>query len=441
MELVMSPEELVIHELQRSQWLRPDEIERNQRPLLERMLRHAATHTEFYRSRLAPLFHGADANTADIDLSKWGELPVLRRADAIDHLDGMRARIVPEDSGDVREGESSGSTGRPLRHLRSKLASVVGNCLLERVYELFELDLNGSLAHITLDRQRTCPYPLGGHFKGWNSHAPNADLYVLDINASPTEKLAWLQRVKPDHVMTYPETLKEVAESAAGQSTELRFRAFISTGEILKPETRALIGKVFSCQVIDIYGAREIGPIAFQCPDAEGYHACAEALILELLDDRDQPVAHGEYGRVVVTSLYNFAMPFIRYDVGDYAVARDACPCGRGLVALEHIAGRTRNMFVMPDGSRKRLRGAFVAEASKYLAYRQIQFVQTDLNTVEIKYVPDASGAAASVEMIEKLLRREFHDAVEVRLASVEQIDRGAGMKTEQFISMVAGES
>jgi phenylacetate-CoA ligase len=436
---MLSPEQQFIHDLQRWQWLSPAEIGQIQGPLLERMVRHAATQTDFYADRLMPLFLGSDPATAPIDLSRWTEVPVLRRADAIGHVQGMQARSVPPDSGDVRHGESSGSTGRPLRHVRSTVAVTVANCLLERIYELFDVDLSGSLAHITVDKQRTCPYPNGGRFKRWNFQAPDADLFVLDIGASAAEQLDWLQRMRPDHVMMYPETLREVADVAVAQKSGLNFRTFISTGEVLKSETRESIARTFGCRTIDIYGAREIGPIAFQCPDADGYHVCAEALILELLDDEDRPVAPGEYGRVVVTSLYNHAMPFIRYDVGDYAVASaESCACGRGLPNLDRIAGRTRNHFVMPDGSRKRIRGLLVGETSKYLAYRQVQFVQTAVNTVEIKYVPDANGGPPNLEMLTQLLRREFHDAVNVRLVAIDRIERGAGMKMEQFVSLVA---
>ena len=82
-----------------------------------------------------------------------------------------------------------------------------------------------------------------------------------------------------------------------------------------------LIVQAFGCQTIDLYAAREIGQIAFQCPEGPGYHLCSEAVLCELVDDDGLPVGPGEYGRVVLTSLYNFAMPFIRYDIGDYALS------------------------------------------------------------------------------------------------------------------------
>jgi phenylacetate-CoA ligase len=435
---MLSAGEELVHDLQRSQWLSESEIAESQRPLIERLVRHAAAQTEFYRERLAPLFAGSDPASAPVDLSRWGEVPVLRRADAVDHLQTMTARSVPPDSGNAHHGESSGSTGRPLRHMRSARSVAMANALLERIYELFEVDLNGSLAHITLDKQRACMYPGGGSFKGWNIQSPNADLFVLDIRATAEEQLEWLERVRPNHVMTYPETLREVVEAAAAQDSSLRFQTFIATGEVLKPETRDLIATKFGCRTIDVYGAREMGPIAFQCPDEGGYHVCAEALLFELLDEADRPAPAGAYGRIVVTSFYNYAMPFIRYDIGDYALAAAGpCACGRGLTKLDQIAGRTRNLFVMPDGSKKRLQGALVQETSKYLSYRQVQFVQTAIDTIQINYVPGEGDATADDEMLTQLLRRAFHDAVNVRLVPVDRIERGPGMKLEQFVSLV----
>jgi phenylacetate-CoA ligase len=436
---MLSAGEELVHDLQLSQWLSEAQIVEGQRPLIERLVRHAATQTEFYRERLGPLFAGSEAAFAPVDLGRWGEVPVLRRPDAIDHLEKMSARSVPPETGGVRQGESSGSTGRPFRHLRSARAVTMANGLLERVYELFDVDLNGSLAHITLDKQRTCTYPAGGQFKGWNFQSPNADLFVLDIRAAAEEQLEWLERVRPQSVMTYPETLREVAETAAAKGSPLKFQTFIATGEMLKPETREFIARTFACRTIDIYGAREMGPIAFQCPDEGGFHVCAEALVFELLNELDQPVPAGAYGRVVVTSLYNYAMPFIRYDIGDYAVAAPSpCACGRGLLKLDQIAGRTRNLFVMPDGSKKRLQGALVQETAKYLSYRQVQFVQTAIDTIQINYVPCGSHVATDDRMLTQIFRSAFHDALNVRLNPVDRIERGPGMKLEQFVSLVA---
>jgi phenylacetate-coenzyme A ligase PaaK-like adenylate-forming protein len=61
---------------------------------------------------------------------------------------------------------------------------------------------------------------------------------------------------------------------------------------------------------------------------------------VEVLDEEGRPCAPGETGRVVATSLNNFAMPLIRYETGDTAEVGAPCPCGRGLPVLTRIMGR-----------------------------------------------------------------------------------------------------
>jgi phenylacetate-CoA ligase len=241
--------------------------------------------------------------------------------------------------------------------------------------------------------------------------------------------------------MTYPMTLREVVEFImGGGAPRVTFSTFISTGETLDEDTRRIVADVFGCRVVDLYAAREIGPIAFQCPDAPGYHQCFESVLCELVDNDGKPVPAGEFGRVVVTALHNYAMPFIRYDIGDYAQASPTpCRCGRTLPYLSAIGGRARNFFIMPDGSRRRLRGLMLRDLEKLLDYRQIQFVQTATDALTVRYIPLPEGRAPEHDEITNLLRGTFHDELNVRLEPVDQIERSAGFKLEQLISLVPG--
>jgi phenylacetate-CoA ligase len=432
---MLTKEQQFVSRLQQTQWLSAEELTLYQRPLIERLVRHAATQTEFYPERLAALFHGADARTAQIDLACWPSVPIIDRADVIQYVDQMKARQVPQDTGGIRQGESSGSTGRKLVHLRSEIADVIANCMWDRVYELFELNLSGSLAFITYDKDGRYAYPHGGTARCWNHTNPEAEVHILDVGASPAAQLDWLERVRPAHVMTYPMMLREVAELALARSSALRLETFISTGEILDASDRAAIERAFGCRVIDVYGVREIGQVAFQCPDGAGYHFCSEAVLCELVDDQGAPVRPGEFGRVVVTALYNYAMPFIRYEIGDYAQASvSPCSCGRGLPSIDHIGGRTRNMLVLPDGSKRRVVFDWISQS---LSYRQIQIVQKTIYSIEIRYLPESS-AEPDLADLTRLLREKFFPGVTVELVPVKRIERGAGMKFEQFISQVA---
>jgi phenylacetate-CoA ligase len=130
-----------------------------------------------------------------------------------------------------------------------------------------------------------------------------------------------------------------------------------------------------------------MGFIALQCPRHEHYHVQSESVLVEVLDEDGEPVRPGEIGRVVLTSLHNFAMPLIRYAIGDYAEAGAPCPCGRGLPVLKRILGRSRNRVSMPDGRRAwpdvgALRAAIPGA-------EQIQVVQQGADAVEVRYARD----------------------------------------------------
>jgi len=320
----------------------------------------------------------------------------------------------------------------------------VSNCQLNRVYELHEFDLSGSLAHITHDATGQSSYPAGSRGKGWNVSVPDAKLYSLEVRTPTIEQLDWLERVGPTYVMTYPNNLRAIAELALRRgNSNLKFKTFIATGEVLEDEAREVISRAFGCSVVDIYGAREVGPIAFQCPDADTYHLCAETVICELLNENGLPARSGEYGRVVVTPLYEYAMPLIRYDLGDYMLlSLVPCSCGRGLPSIDRVAGRVRNLFVMPDGTKLwPPMGPISKTLTKFMSYKQIQFIQAGVDQLEIRYVPDGAGDAPDLGRITELLRGEFHPRLQVVLAPVDRIERGAGMKIEQFVSLVGERS
>ena len=103
--------------------------------------------------------------------------------------------------------------------------------------------------------------------------------------------------------------------------------------------------------VWETYSCEEIGNIATSCPNGEALHVVAESVLVELLDDDDQPCEEGAIGRVVVTDLHNFATPLVRYDLGDFAQVVPRCPCGRGLPTIGRVVGREANRLRRPDGT------------------------------------------------------------------------------------------
>ena len=139
--------------------------------------------------------------------------------------------------------------------------------------------------------------------------------------------------------------------------------------------------------VHDNYTSREVGYMALQCPEHDHYHVQSEGVYLEILDESGRQCRAGEVGRVVVTPLHNFAMPLIRYDVGDYAEVGEPCPCGRGLPVLTRILGRQQDVLTLPTGEQRwTLLGSSDVKAFMEMApIRQYQFAHVARDTIEVR--------------------------------------------------------
>jgi len=186
-----------------------------------------------------------------------------------------------------------------------------------------------------------------------------------------------------------------------------------------------------------MYSDEEVSHIAMQCPKHEYYHVQSESLLVEVLDDNNRPCAPGQVGRVVITTLHNFAMPLIRYTNEDYAEVGEPCPCWRGLPVIKRILGRRRNMVVGPDGSRSWPQLPTEVWA-KIAGIRQIQLHQHDRDDVEVR--------VESPKPLTDAQQRELGTALQSRMGSHltfsfnhhDHIPRHANGKFERFICHVA---
>jgi len=114
---------------------------------------------------------------------------------------------------------------------------------------------------------------------------------------------------------------------------------------------REKIESVFGTKVYEFYGSREISSIAGEC-DAGLLHLLTFNNYVEVLDKQNRPVREGEMGKLIVTDLHNYAMPFIRYEIGDMAIlGPKRCKCGNPLPTLKDVTGKSRDFFIREDGS------------------------------------------------------------------------------------------
>lgn len=213
-------------------------------------------------------------------------------------------------------------------------------------------------------------------------------------------------------------------------------REVITYGELLLPEVRDVCRQAWGVGVADMYSCEETGYIALQCPASDHYHCQSESLLVEVLRDDGSACQPGEIGRVVLTSLHNFAMPLIRYENLDYAEVGDACPCGRGLPVLKRILGRRRNMALGLDGQR------FWPEVaaktwSAIEGVEDVQLVQVAKDRMEARVVASRSLSANREQALSIALRDALGHAYAFSFHYLPDITRHANGKYDRFICQV----
>jgi phenylacetate-CoA ligase len=162
----------------------------------------------------------------------------------------------------------------------------------------------------------------------------------------------------------------------------------------------------------------------------------SESVLVEILDDFNQPCQPGEIGKVVLTPLHNYATPLLRYDIGDYAEVGFPCPCGRGLPVLKRIYGRVRNTMVLPSGE-KQWPGFILSAWAKMGPIRQMQTIQQSLSQIEIKMVVTRPLTEDETEQLHQKITADFGGHFQVSFRYVDDIPRSKGGKYEGFICEV----
>ena len=304
----------------------------------------------------------------------------------------------------------------------------------------FGLDTARPLASIRSYQLAQIPsYPDGVVRGGWSSANPEAVSHGLELKTPVAQQLEWLTRRKVPYLQTVPSNALELAYAATPQEArQLAIEFIFGIGETVSNHSRELIRERLGARLAGIYSCKEVGFIATECPAAPHYHVVAENAVVDIVGDDGRPVAPGELGRVVLTGLYNYAMPFIRYAIGDVASwATAPCQCGRSLPVIAQVEGRTRSAFVFRDGKRMWPRSWDARDMRAFVPFREFQMVQLDHERIEFRYVPDGSGRAPDLEGLAAFAHARLHPSVEIILVPLDALPRGPSGKFEQFLSLV----
>jgi phenylacetate-CoA ligase len=418
-------------QLEQSERLSRDELSAMQFRRLEQVLRHAWQALPFWRERLAGTgYDPARPLTAAV----FAQLPLLTRADVQNGGDALHVGNPPSGQGRVHELQTSGSTGRPATFLYSDLEEVYWHAFTLREHLWHQREAGTKLCAIRYMKE-------GGATRGWG---PSTDIVLetgpgaaLRIDTPLSEQVAWLERERPQYLLSYASNLAALAHAFIQQGRALPgLREVRSVSETVRPALRELVRAAWNVGLVDIYSAREVGYIALQCPLHPHYHVQEENLLLEVLDAAGEPCAPGLPGRVVVTALHKFAMPLIRYEIGDYAVPGEPCACGRGLRVLTEVLGRTRNMLHLPDGE-QRWPLCDLVGLPGMPGILQYQYVQKTLHDIEVRLVVGAAWSRELEPGLAQIIQQRLGYPFRLEFNYLPRIERSEAGKFEDFVSLL----
>jgi phenylacetate-coenzyme A ligase PaaK-like adenylate-forming protein len=339
--------------LRQTQFMPPERMREYQRSLLERLIRHARAQVPFYRDsgRLDPLFRRDDT----IDWERWREIPSLTRKEVQDAGSTLHAERVPPETGRTWTLTTSGSTGEPVSVLHCALSGETAwTAILLRDFERHNIDTAQRFARIGRFPQEEA-FPGLRRSNAWSGELARIgiDAPRLDIpeTMTPEEIIDAVTGFKPAYLGLNPVMIEPLCSWDQDRLlSDLGIDAIFPTGDRLTEQTKHLAIDHFRCRIVNRYSSEECGWIASICPNCDRFHVHSEVIHLEVLDVCGAPVSPGKTGWVVVTPLYNYAMPLIRYDHADQALVGTPDRCQIALTALDAIDGKQPTLFLFPGG-------------------------------------------------------------------------------------------
>ncbi len=378
-------------QLDEIQWWSADELSAHQFTQLQLLVDYAQRAVQFYRERFA-----AAGLPPGMRLSpeSWRQFPLLTRHDVPLAGSQLHSPEMPESHGRAVPKFTGGSTAKPVMTLSTAVTDLYWRTLTIRDHLWQQRNFAQNLGVIRYTTGGAAAPPDGEHMANWGQATAGlvatGPCEVLSVASTIDQQAHWLLKRDPAYLLTYPSLVFALATHF--QTSNLRLpnlREVRTFGEVLEPKVRDACRDAFNVNVVNNYSSQEVGYIALQCPKHEHFHVQSESLIVEVLDDTGGPCQPGQIGKVVITTLHNFAMPLLRYDIGDYAEVGERCPCGRGLPVLRRILGRKRNMFILPSGEQRW--PAFeldpTAAFTRSLPVSQFQVIQRSLREIEVMLV------------------------------------------------------
>ncbi|MEH6536903.1 MAG: phenylacetate--CoA ligase family protein [Psychroserpens sp.] len=385
-------------------------------------------HNDYYKSL-----------TKHIQSKNWNSLPVMTKRDLQLPLEERLSKGFTTKN--VYVNKTSGSSGDPFIFAKDKFCHAMTWAVIQNRFGWYDLDFNTSrqarFYGIPLDKK--------GYYKERlkDGLSKRYRFSVFDLSDAAFEKhLKKFKSTTFDYINGYTSSIVQFAKFLERKQLNLKsicptLKACVVTSEMLFDKDKALMEDYFGVPVINEYGASELDLIAFQNPSND-WQLNSETLFIEILDENDTILPYGAEGRVVITSLYNKAHPFIRYDIGDVGVLSEQSTLK--IPILKTLVGRTNDIAILPSG--KKAAGLTFYYITKSIIeddgnVKEFIVEQLETHLFKVTYVSSEALTEDKTATITQEMENYLEKGLTITFERQNELKRSKSGKLKQFTSFV----
>jgi phenylacetate-CoA ligase len=415
-----------IAQLKKHQWLKEDELRKIQEYKLRKIIDHTYKNVPFYYD----LFKSANLKASDIqttdDLKK---IPIISKKDVQKNYPN---RIISKniDLNECHFLSTSGSTGRPLKVCYDKKCRYFRGSV--NLFIFFELGLKFYDKLVTI---RDDSFEIKETWYNKLGILRKKNISVFDYQENILKKLSEL---KPDVIYTYPSILSLLGKAIEEENNfPVSSKLILTTGEFLTDSSRKNLSSIFNSQINSIYSTIEFGHLAFECKEHSGYHIITDNAIIEFVKD-GHDIKAGERGEVIVTTLQNYAMPLIRYRLGDIAtLSNTKCSCGRGFPLIKQIEGREDDFLILPSG--RKISPRMINVIEHIPGIKEYKTIQETKELFVVKLIKNDEFSERTISEVKKqIMTGCLGEKVAVEVEIVDELPKERTGKKRAVVSKVS---
>ncbi len=370
---------------------------------------------------------------------KWTDLPIMTKKDFQKPLSERLSKDFS--SNNVYVNKTSGSSGDPFIFAKDKFCHALTWANIQNRFAWFGIDFNTSL------QARFYGIPLdffGNKKERFKDFLSNRYRFsIFDLSDKVLEKILMQFRNKKfDYINGYTSSIVLFAKFLEQKNIILKticptIKCCVVTSEMLFESDKLLLEKQFRVPIVNEYGASELDLISFQNIDND-WQVNSETLFVEILDQKNNVLPNGTEGRIVITSLYNKAHPFIRYDIGDIGILDEKSTFKKPL--LKKLIGRTNDIAILPSG--KKSPGLTFYYVTKSIIeddgnVKEFIVKQIKIDTFEVDYVSEIELSDSQILDIQKAITTYLESGLTFIFHRKEKLERSKSGKLKQFVSLI----